>query len=140
MQTHPLPNPARLRQIPAQFSWVDQRLVREAHFQRSSCEAMALYLFLVTVADARGVSYYGQASLMKQLNLSATRFLQARDELVQQRLIAYQHPLYQVLTLEPVPPAPQPLPPAAPPMTESDKADNLRRFEALRQWALGEQQ
>src|SRR5256885_11054040 len=43
---------AKLRRVPRQFSWVDQRLVREHVIDRLSHEACALYLFLVTVADA----------------------------------------------------------------------------------------
>ncbi len=99
MSFHPLPNPGRLRQIPPQFSWIDQRLVREHYFERCSCDALALYLFLLTVADARGLSYYSQPRLMKSLKMGTLRFMQARTELIENRLIAYQHPLYQVLTL-----------------------------------------
>ena len=99
MSSHPLPNPTRLRQIPPQFSWVDHRLVRDGYFECCSCDALALYLFLLTVADARGLSYYSQPSLMKQLKLGTIRFSQARTELIETRLIAYQHPLYQVLAL-----------------------------------------
>ena len=43
---------AKLRKVPQQFSWVDQRLVRERYIDQLSPEACALYLFLVTVADA----------------------------------------------------------------------------------------
>ena len=99
MSSHPLPNPKRLRQIPPQFSWIDHRLVRERYFERCSCDALALYLFLLTVADARGLSYYSQPRLMKSLKMGTIRFSQARTELIETRLIAYQHPLYQVLAL-----------------------------------------
>ena len=47
---------ARLRRIPAQFSWVDPRLVFEGHLGRLDVHAAALYLLLVTVADAQGLS------------------------------------------------------------------------------------
>ena len=50
--------PERVRVVPSQFSWLDHRLVRERHVDRCSTEALALYLFLVTVADAKGLSYY----------------------------------------------------------------------------------
>ena len=42
--------PERIRQIPAHFSWVDHRLVRERYIERCDACAAALYLFLVTVA------------------------------------------------------------------------------------------
>ncbi len=48
--------------MPSQFSWVDQRLVRERHIERCDVQALALYLFLVTVADAQGLSYYSDAT------------------------------------------------------------------------------
>ncbi len=97
MSSQPLPDPKRLRQTPSQFSWIDHRLVRDGYFERCSCDALALYLFLLTVADARGLSYYSQPRLMKSLKMGTIRFSQARTELIETRLIAYQHPLYQVL-------------------------------------------
>ena len=51
-----------IRRVPEQFSWVDHRLVRERYIDGLSNSAAALYLFLVTVSDARGMSYYGDAS------------------------------------------------------------------------------
>jgi hypothetical protein len=49
--------PERIRKVPGQFSWLDQRLVSEHYIDRCTHGAAALYLFLVTVADARGLSY-----------------------------------------------------------------------------------
>lgn len=92
--------PERVRQIPAQFSWVDHRLVRERHIERCDPAAAALYLFLVTVADAQGLSYYSDAALVRSLSLNAVRLSQARDDLIRGGLIAYQRPLYQVLSLD----------------------------------------
>jgi hypothetical protein len=90
----------RVRQIPAQFSWVDQRLVRERHIERCDPPAAALYLFLLTVADGQGLSYYSDAALVRCLSLSAARLSQARGDLLRVGLIAYQRPLYQVLALD----------------------------------------
>ena len=59
----------KLRQVPKQFSWVDQRLVRERYIDHLSHEACTLYLFLVTVADAQGLSYYADASLCQRLSM-----------------------------------------------------------------------
>jgi hypothetical protein len=92
--------PERVRQIPAQFSWVDHRLVRERHIERCDPPAAALYLFLVTVADAQGLSYYSDAALVRWLSLTTARLRQARADLVRAGLIAYQRPLYQVLALD----------------------------------------
>ena len=89
----------RLRQVPEQFSWVDQALVRCNFIDRCDARAAALYLFLVTVADAQGLSYYGAATLGARLHLSAAELGVARGRLIELDLIAYQAPLYQVLSL-----------------------------------------
>ena len=97
----------RLRQVPLQFSWIDHRLVRDRHISRCSANALALYLFLVTVADGQGLSYYADQSISRLLPLDAEALGRARRELIDNRLIAYQRPLYQVLALGPPPPSPQ---------------------------------
>jgi len=89
-----------LRQVPEQFSWIDHRLVRDRRIAGRSAEALALYLFLVTVADGQGLSYYSDTAMAKLLPLDAAGLALARQELVRTRLIAYQKPLYQVLSLE----------------------------------------
>jgi len=94
--------PQRRRRIPPQFSWVDHRLVREGHVQGRSASALALYLFLETVADAEGMSWYSDAALCRQLSWSAPQLQSARAELLQTELIAYRKPLYQVLDLSAV--------------------------------------
>ena len=95
----------RLRQVPPQFSWIDHRLVRDRHISRCSANALALYLFLVTVADGQGLSYYGDATICRLLPLDEPALGRARRELIDNRLIAWQRPLYQVLALGPSAPA-----------------------------------
>jgi hypothetical protein len=90
---------AQLRQVPKQFSWVDQRLVREHYIDRLSHPACALYLFLLTVADAQGLSYYAEPTLCRRLSMSKATLHQARHELITRELLAYRRPLYQVLAL-----------------------------------------
>jgi len=90
----------RVRKIPTQFSWVDHRLVRERHIERCDAHAAALYLFLVTVADVQGLSYYSDRSLGRSLSTDSVRLSKARGDLIRAGLIAYQRPLYQVLALD----------------------------------------
>lgn len=92
--------PQRLRRIPGQFSWIDQRLVRDRYLQRCDHGALALYLVLVTVADAEGLSYYSDATLERMLNMEHAQLLSARHQLCQAGLLVYDKPLYQVLALE----------------------------------------
>ena len=95
--------PQRRRRVPQQFSWVDHRLVRDGHLQGRSASALALYLFLVTVADADGLSWYSEEALCRQLSCEAAQLHRDRTELEQATLIAYRKPLYQVLDLAPAP-------------------------------------
>lgn len=92
--------PQRLRRIPRQFSWVDHRLVSKGYIQRSSREALALYLFLITVADVDGISYYADPTISKFLSCDLSELRISRKELKNLGLIAYERPFYQVLDLE----------------------------------------
>lgn len=99
----------RVRQVPAQFSWVDHRLVRDRHLDHLDVYAAALYLFLITVGDARGLSWYGDTATARRLSIDEQRLRRARGDLVGAGLLAYTRPLYQVLALG------YPSPPPAPP-------------------------
>src|SRR5712691_8645885 len=85
MHKHPI-SLRTLRQIPQQFSWVDQRLVRERYIDQLSPEACALYLFLVTVADAQGLSFYSERSLCQRLSMTPAVLRQARQALIARAL------------------------------------------------------
>jgi len=92
----------RRRRVPRQFSWIDQRLVRDGYVGRCTHGALALYLFLVTVCDAEGLSYYAERNLCERLAMSVAALREARSELCRAGLLAYEHPLYQVLDLDPI--------------------------------------
>jgi hypothetical protein len=100
--------PERVRQVPEQFSWVDQALVQQHFIDRCDPRAASLYLFLVTVSDAQGLSYYGASTLARRLRLSDEEFARARQQLTELELIAYRSPLYQVLALPGTVVAPRP--------------------------------
>ena len=91
--------PERVRTTPEQFSWADQALVQHHLIDRCDSRSAALYLFLVTVADCEGLSYYGSATLAGRLHLSEAELAAARSQLMALDLIAWQAPLYQVLAL-----------------------------------------
>jgi hypothetical protein len=86
---------------------VDQRLVRQHYIHRCDHAAWALYLVLVTVADAEGLSYYSDQSLERMLRLDYAGLSAARAQLCQHGLVAYHKPLYQVLSLQDAPPQAQ---------------------------------
>lgn len=119
--------PERRRRPPTQFSWIDQRLVRDRHIERCNAHACALYLFLVTVADAQGLSYYSDSAIARRLSMDEAQVRQARQDLLRAGLIAYEPPLYQVLALDP--PQPQQQRPSADPRRRAE--GSLRSIREL---------
>jgi hypothetical protein len=133
MSIKPLLCPARVRRIPAQFSWIDQRLVREGLIRECSADGLALYLFLVTVADAQGLSYYSDAALLHRLAcLDPPRLARARAKLQRVDWIAYRPPVYQVLALAEYPRAADRLQPAPSPSPRPRTAQPIEILQRLR--------
>ena len=126
--------PSRRRRVPRQFSWIDQRLVRERRITRCTSEGLALYLFLITVADAEGLSFYGDGAIAALLGWSEAQLQLARAGLVRADLIAFQAPLYQVLSLDGPPPT---VPASSPcgPRPSAHTAGELRSLRAILQQA-----
>jgi hypothetical protein len=102
---------------------VDQRLVRDRYIDQLSPQACALYLFLVTVADAQGLSYYAEPSLGQRLSLTCPELHQARQALITRGLVAYHQPLYQVLALDT---APKGATPSATPVAAEDEPVDIK--------------
>ena len=92
--------PQRIRKLPKHFSWLDHRLVSDHYIDHLSHPAANLYLFLVTVADAQGLSYYSDRVISQRLDMDGNTLAQTRHDLIHIGLIAYQKPLYQVLALD----------------------------------------
>ena len=100
MRRKVLIDPRRRRRIPKHFSWLDHRLVRNNHFKQCSTDALALYLFLVTVGDCEGLSYYRDESIEKYLVFGPSSSVNfCREELIRAGLVAFCDGLYQVLDL-----------------------------------------
>ena len=124
--------PDRLRQVPEQFSWIDQALVQRHWIDRLDARAAALYLFLLTVADAQGLSYYGGPTLAQRLHLSIDELDAARRQLIDLDLIAYRAPLYQVLALPGTTVVPR-TPPSVPAPAAVDTGGPVSLAELLQQ-------
>jgi hypothetical protein len=95
--------PERQRQVPEHFSWIDHRLIRQHRLRDCDHGAWALYLFLVSVGDAQGLSYYSDASLSRALKVDLLELSRVRRQLIAADLLAHQKPLYQVLSLADAP-------------------------------------
>ena len=92
--------PRLKRRIPAHFTWVDHKLVRNGHIRKCSIGALGFYLFLVAVSDCDGLSFYGDKRIALELNIPEDAVISMRMELVSRRLIAYQDGIYQLLNLQ----------------------------------------
>jgi len=93
-------DPDRIRKVPASFSWVDRRFMREGYLQNLCHEAILLYFFLIIVGDNRGLSFYGNNNICKQLKLNNQSLQKGRLQLISQGLIAHQSLMYQVLDIK----------------------------------------
>lgn len=91
--------PDRLRTLPAQWSWVDQRLVRMKSSEIRNMGAWAMYLFLVTVSDKDGLSYYSDKAIGNWLGMSVGEVAFARAELIHADLLTHQGAIYQLLSM-----------------------------------------
>ena len=102
--------PERVREVPRSFSWIDHRLIRDGHLLRLQPPEILLYFFLVLVGDQHGLSYYSLRSIARYLKLPPEQIDSARTRLCHRSLIAYEAPLYQVLS---IPARPEPMPDTA---------------------------
>lgn len=90
-------NPFRKRTLPKYYSWIDHKLVHDGYLRKITSEASALYLFLLTVGDRDGMSYYSDKAIVQRLNLVDIKAV--RDELISMDLLVYRQPFYQLLSL-----------------------------------------
>ncbi len=90
----------RLRILPEEgFSWIDRRFFRNGYAERLNAPQVLLYLFLCSIADREGLSFYGDRRICDMLGIEAIVLDQARRALIHADLLAYCAPLYQVLSL-----------------------------------------
>ena len=96
--------PHRIRQLTGSFGFIPHRFLKDGFWTLLSSNELLLYLFLVTVSDSNGLSYYGSKKICSLLHLSYEEYIDARDRLIAWDLIAFDDILFQVLELpaEPV--------------------------------------
>ena len=58
-----------------------------------------MYLFLVLVSDRHGLSFYSYDAICSLLRFSLDDYIEARDGLMEQDLIAFDGTIFQVLDL-----------------------------------------
>ncbi len=101
-------DPTRVRKIQGSFSWIDHRLITGGFLSDLSSTEILLYLFLVAVSDRNGLSFYHQDKIASVLKIDLISLSKARESLVQRSLLAYEPPLYQILSLPARPVIPLP--------------------------------
>ena len=95
--------PDRIRKIEGSFSWIDHRFVTGGFLHDLSMIEILLYLFLVAVSDRNGLSFYHDDRIVSLLKIDLPALGKAKEGLVRRSLLAYEFPLYQILSLPPRP-------------------------------------
>lgn len=112
----------RVRRIAGSFAFIEHRFLRQGFWTGLSHHALLLYFFLVLAGDRRGVSFYSYDRICSLLGLVLDEYLQAREQLIEEDLIAFDGRIFQVLSLPERPRRKEP-PPAL-----VDRED-MRRFD-----------
>jgi len=103
MSVKKLLRPDRIRKIESSFSWIDHRFVTGGFLLDLSMIEILLYFFLVAVSDRNGLSFYHDDRMVSLLKIDLPALGKAREGLIKRSLLAYEFPLYQILSLPPRP-------------------------------------
>ena len=96
-------DPERVRKIEGSFSWMEHRFITGGFFHEMSTVEILLYFFLVAVSDRNGISFYHDDRICSLLKITLPSLGEAREALIMRSLLAYEPPIYQVLSLPPQP-------------------------------------
>lgn len=92
-------NPKRVRKISSSFAYIEHRFVSEGFLKRMGHHELLLYFFLILVADRNGLSYYSYEKICSMLHLDLDQYIDARNNLIESDLIAFDGTIFQVLSL-----------------------------------------
>ena len=92
-------NSSRVRKIEGSFSWIDHRFITGGFLRDLSAVEILLYFFLVTVSDRNGISFYHDDRICSLIKIGLVSLGEAREVLVSKSLLAYEYPIYQILSL-----------------------------------------
>ncbi len=92
-------DPNRIRRIDGGFSFIPHRFLFDGFLASLNQKELLLYLFLIIAADRNGLSYYSYDAICALLQLNLDQYIQARNGLIEKKLIAFDGTLFQVLDL-----------------------------------------
>lgn len=92
-------DPDRVRRIQGGFSFIPHRFLRDGFLDALEPREILLYFFLVLASDRNGLSFYSYDRICQFLKVSVDEYIEARDSLIKQDLIAFNGTLFQVLDL-----------------------------------------
>ncbi len=92
-------NRSRIRKIQGGFAFIPHRFLSDGFMKPLGPDELLLYLFLALASDAYGLSYYGNSAICRLLKMKPSDLEQCRQILIDEDLIAFETPIYQVLEL-----------------------------------------
>lgn len=92
-------NRSRIRTIRGGFAFIPHRFLSDGFIKPLGPDELLLYLFLILVSDAYGLSYYGNPAICRLLKMKPSDLEYCRQSLIDEDLIAFEAPIYQVLEL-----------------------------------------
>ena len=87
-------NDKRIRRISGGFSFIPHRFLTDGFFTALDQHQLLLYFFLVLVSDRYGLSYYAYDSICTTSRLSLEQYIDARNSLIKNDLIAFDGTLF----------------------------------------------
>jgi len=92
-------NSGRIRCIERGFSFIPHRFLTDGFWNLLRQDELLLYFFLVMAGDRNGLSFYSYDKICTLLQIRLDQYIQARDGLLGNDLIAFDGTIYQVLSL-----------------------------------------
>jgi len=89
----------RCRKLMPPFAWIDRRFMFHGFFDELTASELLLYFFLILVADRDGMSFYHYDKICQHLKMDVDTYIQSRNGLIRKKLIAFESPVFQVLSL-----------------------------------------
>jgi hypothetical protein len=98
MKCEPL-EPRRIRHPRGAYGWTDLKIVTEGYLERLEAPVAFTYLFLCTVGNCQGMSFWSHMRMARMLRLTPEAVREAIERLVDANLVASNGRVVQVLPI-----------------------------------------